>query len=78
LLHSVDDGYVPADSSKALSLLRPDIVTFEEFHVARHVKLWNYDPERWTTAIAEFVDRVMQVKATTARKGTRTRRATTV
>jgi uncharacterized protein len=77
LLHSVDDGYVPADSSKALSLLRPDLVTFEEFHVARHVKLWNYDPERWTNAIAEFVDRVMQVKATTARKGTRTRRATT-
>lgn len=55
ILHSADDGYVPADASRALALLRPDIVTYEEFTVARHAKLWNYDQQRWTDAIAGWV-----------------------
>jgi len=55
LLHSADDGYVPADASRALALLRPDIVTFEEFTVARHAKLWNYDSERWNRVIREWL-----------------------
>ena len=56
LLHSADDGYVPADASRALALLRPDIVTFEEFTVARHAKLWNYDEERWNRVIRTWLD----------------------
>lgn len=55
LLHSADDGYVPADASRALALLRPDIVTFEEFTVARHAKLWNYDEARWNRVIREWL-----------------------
>lgn len=55
LLHSADDGYVPADASRALALLRPDIVTFEEFTVARHAKLWNYDEARWNRTIREWL-----------------------
>jgi len=55
LLHSVDDGFVPATASIALAAARPDIVTFEEFPVARHTKLWNYDRTRWEDAIVNWL-----------------------
>jgi len=55
LLHSDGDGYVPATASIALAAARPDIVTFERFTVARHVRMWNYDPERWTAAISRWL-----------------------
>ncbi|KQW03764.1 hypothetical protein ASC66_17120 [Leifsonia sp. Root4] len=55
LMHSDDDGYVPITGSRALAAARPDIVTFEEFTVARHTKLWNYDPERWNGAIRRWL-----------------------
>jgi pimeloyl-ACP methyl ester carboxylesterase len=55
LLHSDDDGYVPSDASHALAAARPDIVTMETFSVARHTKLWNYEPERWNRAIAQWL-----------------------
>jgi pimeloyl-ACP methyl ester carboxylesterase len=58
VLHSIDDGYVPAGSSKILAEARPDIVTYEEFTVARHTKLWNYDPERWNAAIGGWLSRL--------------------
>ncbi|WP_295845446.1 S9 family peptidase [uncultured Microbacterium sp.] len=55
ILHSDDDGFVPADASHALAQARPDLVTMETFTVARHTKLWNYDETRWTTAIQDWV-----------------------
>lgn len=55
LLHSDDDGYVSSVSSRALAEMRPDIVTFVPFSVARHTKLWNYDPERWTDSIRSWL-----------------------
>ncbi|MFJ4160575.1 alpha/beta hydrolase family protein [Microbacterium testaceum] len=55
ILHSDDDGFVPADASHALAQARPDLVTMETFTVARHTKLWNYDETRWTTAIRDWV-----------------------
>lgn len=55
ILHSDDDGYVPSDASRALALARPDLVTLESFAVARHTKLWNRDPGRWTAAIAAWL-----------------------
>lgn len=55
LLHSNDDGYIPATASRALAAVRPDIVTYEEFAVARHTKLWNYDAPRWTRAIKRWL-----------------------
>lgn len=55
LLHSDDDGYVPSDASHALAAARPDIVAMETFSVARHTKLWNYDPERWERAITKWL-----------------------
>ncbi len=40
---------------RALAAVRPDIVTYEEFAVARHTKLWNYDAPRWTRAITRWL-----------------------
>ncbi|HEY9499274.1 MAG TPA: alpha/beta fold hydrolase [Terrimesophilobacter sp.] len=57
ILHSDDDDYVPSAASHALAAARPDIVTLEVFHTARHTKLWNFDPERWTRAIAGWLER---------------------
>ena len=54
ILHSDDDGFVPADASHALAGVRPDLVTMPAFSGARHTKLWNYDQERWTSAITEW------------------------
>lgn len=55
LLHSDDDGYVPADASHALAQARPDIVTMPAFTGARHTKLWNYDEQAWTRAITDWL-----------------------
>ncbi|KDA05608.1 alpha/beta hydrolase [Microbacterium sp. CH12i] len=54
LLHSDDDGFVPADGSHALAEARPDIVTMPRFSVARHTKIWNYDQISWTAAITDW------------------------
>jgi alpha-beta hydrolase superfamily lysophospholipase len=55
LLHSDDDGFVPATGSRRLADRRPDLVTFVAFNEARHTKLWNYDPVRWNAAIAAWL-----------------------
>lgn len=55
LLHSDDDGFVPADASHRLAAARPDLVRMETFTVARHTKLWNYDEDRWSEAIRSWV-----------------------
>jgi alpha-beta hydrolase superfamily lysophospholipase len=56
ILHSDDDGFVPADGSHRLAEARPDLVTLETFQVARHTKLWNYDSQRWSDAIRRWLD----------------------
>ncbi len=56
LMYSDDDGYVPAEASHRLADARPDIVTPVPFAHAKHTKLWNYDRERWTSAIADWLD----------------------
>jgi uncharacterized protein len=76
LLHSDDDGYVPVDASRALARARPDLVEFVEFDTARHVKLWNYQPERWNAAITRFLARFAAASTTTEQRGSQTRRAT--
>lgn len=55
ILHSDDDGFVPADASHALAEARPDLVTMPEFRVARHTKIWNYDQDGWTRAITDWL-----------------------
>jgi pimeloyl-ACP methyl ester carboxylesterase len=58
LMHSADDGYVPPYASRALALARPDIVTYDEFTVARHAKLWNYDADRFNEDIGGWLSRL--------------------
>lgn len=67
LMHSVDDGFIPATASRALAEARPDLVEYHEFTVARHIKLWNYDPERWNAAIEGWLTRLSQPTARTTR-----------
>ncbi len=55
ILHSDDDRYIPSGPSRALAKARPDIVTLESFDTAGHTKLWNYDPDRWNSAIAGWL-----------------------
>jgi alpha-beta hydrolase superfamily lysophospholipase len=54
VLHSDDDGFVPSSGSHELAAARPDLVTFTPFTGARHTKLWNYDEDRWTSAIRDW------------------------
>lgn len=56
ILHSDDDGFVPADASHALQQARPDLVTMPPFSGARHTKLWNYDQAAWSDAITGWLD----------------------
>jgi len=67
LMHSADDGFVPPDASRELALLRPDLVTYEEFTEARHAKLWNYDPERFDRVITDWLGSLQSPTARTAR-----------
>lgn len=55
ILHSDDDGFVPSTASRALAVARPDIVSYEEFRVARHTKLWNSDRAKWEGAISRWI-----------------------
>jgi pimeloyl-ACP methyl ester carboxylesterase len=55
VLHSDDDGFVPADAARQLADTRSDLVTFVTFKVARHTKLWNYDEPRWSQAITRWL-----------------------
>jgi alpha-beta hydrolase superfamily lysophospholipase len=55
LMHSEDDGFVPIDGSRRLAEVRSDLVQFEVFEGARHTKLWNHDPQRWTMLIHDWL-----------------------
>ena len=57
LMHSDDDGFVPIDGSRRFAAARPDLIEFEVFEGARHTKLWNHDPERWTNLIGGWLAR---------------------
>jgi len=55
LMHSADDGFVPIDGSRRLAAARPDLIRFEEFAGARHTKLWNHDPQRWSRLVRDWL-----------------------
>ncbi|GAA1754365.1 alpha/beta hydrolase family protein [Agromyces humatus] len=57
LMHSVDDGFVPIDGSRRFAASRPDLIEFEVFEGARHTKLWNHEPARWTNLITGWLER---------------------
>ncbi|WBU38516.1 alpha/beta hydrolase family protein [Homoserinibacter sp. YIM 151385] len=55
ILHSDGDDFVPPSASRRLAARRPDLVRYEAFDTARHTRLWNYDPERWSGAIRDWL-----------------------
>ena len=58
VMHSTADDFVPIGPSRAVADARPDLVTYEEWDVARHCKLWNTDTQRWERVVSEFVTRL--------------------
>lgn len=57
VLHSEDDDVVPIAPSRRLAERRPDLVTLEEWQVAKHCKEWNTETTRWETLVGEFLTR---------------------
>lgn len=51
LLHSDDDGFVPPGPSREFAAARTDLVTFVPFATAYHCRLWNYDRDKWESAV---------------------------
>ena len=58
LFHGDADETVPVSVSITLAERLPDLVTYVPFSGAPHVGSWNMDPERYETAVREFVERV--------------------
>nr|WP_245627216.1 lysophospholipase [Kribbia dieselivorans] len=55
LIHSLDDEFVPSSASQRLAAARPDLIRFEPWRTARHVKEWNVDPQRWEALVTQWV-----------------------
>lgn len=58
LFHGDADERVPVSVSITLAERLPELVTYVPFRGAPHVGSWNVDPERYETAVREFVERV--------------------
>ncbi|MFC5338266.1 alpha/beta hydrolase [Leucobacter denitrificans] len=54
VLASPDDRYVPWAGARELAGLCPEHVQLVTISGARHVRLWNVDPERWEQAVLDF------------------------
>ncbi|WP_243729201.1 alpha/beta hydrolase family protein [Nesterenkonia sphaerica] len=54
ILHSVDDAVVPYQPSRELAE-RNELVSFVPFEKAGHVRERNYDPDRWDSAVYEWL-----------------------
>ena len=57
LLASEGDRFVPIDGARRFAAARPDLVQFEVFTDAGHVKLWNQEPVRWSRLIESWLGR---------------------
>ncbi len=55
LIHGDGDDTVPVSVSDDFALRRTDIVTYERFVDAGHVRAWNVDRPRYEAAVAEFL-----------------------
>lgn len=72
IMHSTGDDYIPRGPSAELAAERPDIVTYDEWDVAGHTRLWNYDPERWNATVRSWLRRLPE-RSAIARSGNRDR-----
>lgn len=57
LFHSTGDTVVPVQPSAALARRRPDLIDYEQFDRALHVRLWNVDAARWEAAWRRWLQR---------------------
>lgn len=55
VIHSVDDDVVPYGPTAAVAAARPDLVRWERWEKARHVREWNTDPARWEQVVRDFL-----------------------
>lgn len=55
VIHSVDDEFVPYWPSERLAEARPDLVRWERWTTARHVREWNTEPERWEKIVHDYL-----------------------
>ncbi|HIW98972.1 MAG TPA: lysophospholipase [Candidatus Nesterenkonia stercoripullorum] len=62
IMHSSDDPVVPYGPSRDLAA-RNEMVTFVPFAQARHVKEWNYDPQRWNAHVTEWLEDLFTAEA---------------
>lgn len=70
VLHSRDDRVVPVASARAFAAARPDLVTYEEFEGAGHVRIWNLHQERYEAAIRSWLERLRSARRTGASERT--------
>lgn len=55
LIHGTDDTTVPVSVANRFAAARPDIVTYERFRGAAHVRAWNLSPRRYARAVTRFI-----------------------
>jgi pimeloyl-ACP methyl ester carboxylesterase len=60
LLHGTEDQTVPYGIAEELAEKRPDLISFESFAGARHVKSWGTDTDRYEALVGEFLAEVAQ------------------
>ena len=58
LIHGREDETVPFSIGAELAQARPDLIRFEAFEGAEHVRSWESDRERYEGAVGEFLGRV--------------------
>lgn len=65
VMHGSRDPIAPVEVSREFAVLRPDLVTYEEFPGAGHGQLWNVDPDGYEAAVGAFLDAVAGASSAT-------------
>lgn len=60
LFHGEADLDVPLETSDALAAARPDLVQYVRTPGAGHVRSWNVNPDRYTAAVAQFLQPLLK------------------
>ncbi|WP_104990028.1 S9 family peptidase [Deinococcus sp. NW-56] len=59
LWHGTGDRTIPVEQADALAAARPDLVEYHRVAGARHIRVWNLDPEGYDHALEQFIHRVL-------------------
>ena len=66
VLHGLQDTFVPPQSGEELAARRPDLVTFEGFDGAQHVRGWNVERDRYENLVGDFLASVRTTQSAAA------------